>query len=127
MLRQIRKPETHSSADGGAFERDAAPWELKAAALKSDGDDALIETGRIFVRNLSYLCKQEDLETLFSPFGPIVETHLPLDMNTKKPKGGFCATSMFTTVFVNDKDLVCDFHALTLNVELRLFVQDSPL
>ena len=70
-----------------AFDRDPAPWELKAAALKSDGDDALIETGRIFVRNLSYLCKQEDLETLFSPFGPVVETHLPLDMNTKKPKG----------------------------------------
>ena len=55
--------------------------------MKTDGDDALIETGRIFVRNLSYLCQQEDLEALFTSFGPVVETHLPLDMNTKRPKG----------------------------------------
>ena len=67
---------------------------MKAAALESDGDDSLMETGRIFVRNLSYLCKAEDLETLFAPFGPVAETHLPLDANTKKPKGIPAATSL---------------------------------
>lgn len=90
---QHRKP-TSAPADDVDCERDPAPWELKAAALQTDGDDALIETGRIFVRNLSYLCKTEDLEALFFPFGPVVETHLSLDPNTKRPKGFAFVTYM---------------------------------
>ena len=89
LSEQHRKP-TSAPADDVDCERDPAPWELKAAALQTDGDDALIETGRIFVRNLSYLCKTEDLEALFFPFGPVVETHLSLDPNTKRPKGISC-------------------------------------
>lgn len=51
-------------------------------------DPALIaETGRLFVRNLSYACTETDLEALFSPFGPLSSVHLPIASDTKKVKG----------------------------------------
>uniref|UniRef100_A0A7S2R930 RRM domain-containing protein n=1 Tax=Mucochytrium quahogii TaxID=96639 RepID=A0A7S2R930_9STRA len=37
------------------------------------------ESGRLFVRNLSYKTTEADLETLFSRQGPISEVHIPLD------------------------------------------------
>eukprot|EP00041_Stephanoeca_diplocostata_P031429 m.978405 g.978405 ORF g.978405 m.978405 type:complete len:991 (+) comp23957_c0_seq1:104-3076(+) len=49
-------------------------------------DNTLGETGRLFVRNLSYLCTENDLEDLMSKFGPISEVHLPVDKETKKSK-----------------------------------------
>eukprot|EP00055_Hartaetosiga_balthica_P003226 m.7002 g.7002 ORF g.7002 m.7002 type:complete len:1022 (-) comp2691_c0_seq1:348-3413(-) len=50
-------------------------------------DEPLDESGRIFVRNLSYLCTEDDLTTLFEPFGHLAELHMPIDEESKKPKG----------------------------------------
>ena len=51
-------------------------------------DPALIaETGRLFIRNLSYACTESDLQSLFSPFGPLSAIHLPIAQDTKKIKG----------------------------------------
>ena len=37
-------------------------------------DDANVaETGRLFVRNLPYVCTEEDVATLFKAFGPLSE------------------------------------------------------
>eukprot|EP01134_Creolimax_fragrantissima_P000915 CFRG0915T1 len=50
--------------------------------------DALVaETGRIFIRNLPFSCTEIDLEKHFQKFGPLTECHMPLDKETKKPKG----------------------------------------
>lgn len=49
-------------------------------------DELIAESSRLYVRNLSYCCKEEDLESLFGKYGPI-EVHLPLDRFTKKIKG----------------------------------------
>ncbi|KAK2161824.1 hypothetical protein LSH36_109g05062 [Paralvinella palmiformis] len=46
-----------------------------------------IKSGRLFIRNLAYCCKEEDLEELFSKYGPLTEVNLPLDGFTKKIKG----------------------------------------
>lgn len=35
--------------------------------------DSIMESGRLFIRSLSYTCKSNDLEKLFSSFGPISE------------------------------------------------------
>lgn len=53
------------------------------------------ENGRLFLRNLCYECKEEDLETLFAPYGPLVECSMPLDNFSKKPKGFAYITCMF--------------------------------
>ena len=49
----------------------------------------LILSGRLFVRNLSYLSTESDLKTLFDEYGTLTELILPIDETTDKPKG-FC-------------------------------------
>ncbi|KAI7885786.1 RNA-binding domain-containing protein, partial [Lichtheimia hyalospora FSU 10163] len=45
------------------------------------------DTGRLFVRNLTYTCTEADLKELFSPYGPLSEVNLPVSKDTKRPKG----------------------------------------
>ncbi|XP_053558130.1 probable RNA-binding protein 19 isoform X2 [Bombina bombina] len=71
------------------------PWEqreLKEGEMQEDVSDS----GRLFVRNLPYSCTEEDLEKLFSKYGPISEIHLPIDSLTKKPKGFAFVTFLIT-------------------------------
>ncbi|KAJ3044977.1 hypothetical protein HDV00_012396 [Rhizophlyctis rosea] len=67
---------------------------LTAAPITSDltnGEvppaDLIADTGRLYVRNLTYTCTMEDLHKLFEKFGPLSEVHIPIDKLTKKPKG----------------------------------------
>lgn len=57
--------------------------------------ESVEDTGRLYVRNLSYACTSEDLETLFSPFGQLTEVYLPLDPHLKKHKGFAFVTFVF--------------------------------
>lgn len=45
------------------------------------------ESGRLFIRNLSYLSTESDLKTILSRYGTITELLLPIDDITKRPKG----------------------------------------
>lgn len=49
--------------------------------------DMIAESGRLFVRNLSYAITEEDLEKLFSQYGPLSQVHLPIAKDTKRPIG----------------------------------------
>jgi len=69
--------------------------ETKLDEKKTETDEADFENGRLFVRNLCYTCKEEDLEKLFSPYGPLVETNMPIDTFSKNPKGFAYITCMF--------------------------------
>jgi hypothetical protein len=62
---------------------------------KNQDDDVDFENGRLFVRNLCYTCSEQDLEKLFSPYAPIVETNMPIDSFSKTPKGFAYVTFMF--------------------------------
>uniref|UniRef100_A0A667YE70 RNA binding motif protein 19 n=1 Tax=Myripristis murdjan TaxID=586833 RepID=A0A667YE70_9TELE len=60
--------------------------------LKEDEEEEdVAESGRLFVRNLPYTDKVDDLK-LFS--GPLSEVHFPIDGLTKKPKGFAFVTYM---------------------------------
>ncbi|XP_057365562.1 probable RNA-binding protein 19 [Daphnia carinata] len=50
-------------------------------------EETVAESGRIFIRNLAYTVTEEDLEALFSRYGPLAETHLPIDKYSRKIKG----------------------------------------
>ena len=69
--------------------------ELEKVETKNIEDEADFENGRLFIRNLCYSCKEEDLEALFKPYGPLVETTMPIDTFSKKPKGFAHITCMF--------------------------------
>lgn len=45
------------------------------------------ETGRLFVRNLSYAVIEDNLETLFEPFGTLSDVHVVQDARTKQSRG----------------------------------------
>ncbi|KAH8101233.1 hypothetical protein BXZ70DRAFT_935079 [Cristinia sonorae] len=47
----------------------------------------ILQTARLFLRNLSYSCTDEELMTLFKPFGEVSQVHIPLDPLAKTPKG----------------------------------------
>lgn len=49
--------------------------------------ESLADTGRIFIRNLSYAITEDELEALFKKYGPVEEVHLSIDRVTRKPKG----------------------------------------
>ncbi|KAF4586102.1 Multiple RNA-binding domain-containing protein 1 [Pleurotus pulmonarius] len=49
--------------------------------------ETILQTGRLFVRNLTFSCTQDEVETLFKPLGDIAQVHIPLDSLTKQSKG----------------------------------------
>ena len=61
-------------------------WKLQEDGLK-DLDETIGQSGRLFIRNLSYAVSEDDLEGLFKPFGPLAEINVPIDKNTKQVKG----------------------------------------
>eukprot|EP01125_Pyxidicula_operculata_P018401 TRINITY_DN6534_c0_g5_i1.p1 TRINITY_DN6534_c0_g5~~TRINITY_DN6534_c0_g5_i1.p1 ORF type:complete len:926 (-),score=321.38 TRINITY_DN6534_c0_g5_i1:282-3059(-) len=45
------------------------------------------DSGRLFVRNLSFACTEDDLKARFSEYGTISEVHIAIDKETGKSKG----------------------------------------
>ncbi|KAK6539501.1 Multiple RNA-binding domain-containing protein 1 [Orbilia ellipsospora] len=71
---------------------DAPETELisEEPAPKSEYDlavERIEETGRLFIRNLTYSVIESELEELFSQFGDLEEVHLPVDIKKHTPKG----------------------------------------
>ncbi|XP_033692850.1 probable RNA-binding protein 19 isoform X2 [Tursiops truncatus] len=75
-------------------ENSAKPWQGRTLGEHEEEED-LADSGRLFVRNLPYTSSEEDLEKLFSKYGPLSELHYPIDSLTKKPKGFAFVTFMF--------------------------------
>ncbi|XP_052564586.1 probable RNA-binding protein 19 [Culex pipiens pallens] len=49
--------------------------------------ESIVETGKLFFRNLAYSVQEQDLKQLFERYGPVSEIDLPIDANTRKLKG----------------------------------------
>ncbi|XP_059480054.1 probable RNA-binding protein 19 [Neocloeon triangulifer] len=67
-------------------------WSKQEESLKNE--ETIAESGCIFVRNLAYTTSQEDLEPLFSKYGPLTEISVPVDKTSRKMKGFACVTFM---------------------------------
>lgn len=71
-------PEAHEDSEDTAVKRDTEEEKIR---------EELLETGRLFVRNLPFTTKEEDLHFLFKKFGEIAEVQVIIDKKTGKCKG----------------------------------------
>jgi multiple RNA-binding domain-containing protein 1 len=93
---KIKKDETPVGDENNNSEKPASVTakDPKKTAAPVD-EDIDFENGRLFIRNLSYTCKEEDIEKLFEPYAPLVETSMPIDHFSKTPKGFAYVQCMF--------------------------------
>ncbi|XP_053983354.1 probable RNA-binding protein 19 [Hylaeus volcanicus] len=69
-------------------------WKNQEEALKDE--ESIAESGRMFIRNLSYTTTEDDIRKLFEKYGPLTELNLPVDRITRKPKGFGTVTFLMT-------------------------------
>jgi len=61
--------------------------EIDPQVSKDPIAEIILQTARLFVRNLTFSCTESDLLELFKPFGEISQVHIPIDSTTKQAKG----------------------------------------
>lgn len=49
--------------------------------------DLIADTGRLMVKNISFMTTVPELEKLFAVYGPLSEVHIPIHKDTKQSKG----------------------------------------
>ncbi|CAI8020668.1 Probable RNA-binding protein 19 [Geodia barretti] len=54
---------------------------------EEEEDETIADSGRLFLRNLSFTVKEDDLMETFEQFGPLTEVTVPLDKTTNRPTG----------------------------------------
>uniref|UniRef100_A0A6B2KYA3 RRM domain-containing protein n=1 Tax=Arcella intermedia TaxID=1963864 RepID=A0A6B2KYA3_9EUKA len=82
-----KKPETGESKEGDPNPEDEEKEKKKQEHFYQVFVPDLADSGRLFVRNLSFECKEDELRDLFSQYGELEEFHLSLNKKTGKPKG----------------------------------------
>lgn len=58
-------------------------------------EENILETGRLFIRNLPYICNDEHLKEIFEKFGEIAELQVIIDKCSGKCKGFAILTFIF--------------------------------
>ncbi len=61
-------------------------WKQQEETL-ANLDETIGQSGRLFIRNLSYSVTEDDIESLFKAYGPLAEVNVPIDKMTKQVKG----------------------------------------
>ena len=74
-------------------EKELRPWEEKKEG--DEEEEPIADSGRLFVRNLSYSITEEDLTVLFSKYGPLTELNMLTDKGSGQPIGLAFVTFMF--------------------------------
>ena len=82
----------HKESQKDQQDSSQSKWSQQEASLA--GVESVGESGRIFIRNLPYSATEDDISVLFSKFGPLSETTVPVDKNTRKYKGFAFVTFM---------------------------------
>lgn len=69
-------------------------WKHYEVSSKGE-DEALLDSGRLFARNLPYSVTEEDISKLFERYGPLTEVTIPLDKEGSHPIGYAFITFVF--------------------------------
>ncbi|OAX34701.1 RNA-binding domain-containing protein, partial [Rhizopogon vinicolor AM-OR11-026] len=54
---------------------------------KDPAKDTIMQTSRLFLRNLAFSCTEAELMEQFQPFGEVAQVHIPVDSLSKQSKG----------------------------------------
>ena len=65
------------------------------ALRDSSVETKIMDTGRLFIRNLPYVCTEEDITELFKNFGTLNEVQCLIDRRSGRCKGFAIVTFMF--------------------------------
>ncbi len=107
LNKQVEKIQETQEDEGDKEEIDDAEWLRRRKAIVDDSTEGvnssaqtpltsssttpeeslILQTGRLFIRNLSFLTTASELTSYLSPYGEISELHLPLSKTTKEPLG----------------------------------------
>ncbi|XP_076264018.1 putative RNA-binding protein 19 [Rhynchophorus ferrugineus] len=88
----VTKYEVKGPCEDSKSDPKRSKWKNQEEALKNEEDIA--ESGKIFIRNLSYTTTEKEIEELFIKYGPLAEINLPVDSVTRKMKGFGVVTFM---------------------------------
>ncbi|THU85017.1 RNA-binding domain-containing protein [Dendrothele bispora CBS 962.96] len=109
----MRRRMTNAVDDGEkVFEQDDEDTPTRASSLPKEEEpkdptkETILQTARLFVRNLAFSCTETDLSELFSPFGTLSQVHIPLDHLTRQGKG------LAYITFARAEDAVSAYEAL---------------
>ncbi|KAG2133823.1 uncharacterized protein EDB93DRAFT_1173636 [Suillus bovinus] len=73
------------------FEQSDNEHEVNQSAIPEEHLDSstktILQTSRLFLRNLAFSCTEAEIMELFQPFGEVVKVHMLMDSFSKKPKG----------------------------------------
>jgi multiple RNA-binding domain-containing protein 1 len=89
---QIRVEDDRVSVESSTAVSDSVAVE---PAVDSQQADGILDTGRIRIVNLPYTTSKDAIETYFKSFGPVRETHICLDDDTKRSRGFAFVTFAF--------------------------------
>ena len=81
----------------------------------SSNDEDVIEEGRLFIRNLPYSCKEEEISAYVSQYGEIADLFIPL--NAKRESKGYCfVTFMFPEQAIQALPVLFTFFSLSIEI-----------
>ncbi|KAI0246672.1 hypothetical protein BJV78DRAFT_1286200 [Lactifluus subvellereus] len=90
-----------------AFEQsDSEEQDLEISEEKNPTEETILHTARLFVRNLTFTCTEEELRDLFQSFGTVSQIHIPIDSVTKESKG------LAFVTYAQSQDALTAFRAL---------------
>ncbi|THY94654.1 hypothetical protein D6C92_04773 [Aureobasidium pullulans] len=80
-------PEPTLQPEPAAKEEEFEGFEDEATQLMDDVEEKVRASQRLYLRNLSYATREDDLRTTFAGFGNLEEVHVPIDPKTGSTKG----------------------------------------
>ena len=85
--------EEDMNIDKGDSSKQKKPWE--AEIENKEKDESLLDSGRLFVRNLPFTVTEEDVTKLFEHYGPLTEVTVPVDKDGSHSIGYAFVTFVF--------------------------------
>ncbi|THV96921.1 hypothetical protein D6D27_02412 [Aureobasidium pullulans] len=80
-------PEPALQPEPAAKEEEFEGFEDEATQPMDDVEEKVRASQRLYLRNLSYATREDDLRTAFAGFGNLEEVHVPIDPKTGSTKG----------------------------------------